>query len=665
MIKNEIRTSLQQTLLQEEIKFKYEEAQRKGKKYFEFEMMEWLLKTQTQGLESWESFEQEPKDILEIIKFFLNETYKEQNQEELGIIFKNIPRTPNFQTEINQISIQEHEGKGKIIQGTIKRKSQNHAYISEVTRQCLSCNFEFNKTYSEDSTPKSITSCYKCKSRTRITKEKTTNISYLDIEELESNEYGRRDVISCVLKKDLARPELLKNIELGKEVLIVGKVKKRLISKKNMYIKIMAVYGIELLEETDNHEIKKQEIKTLKKISEKQDLVKWWTKEKKLYNAIEGHQIIKEAIIVALIGAKTTKNNGKINRGISHIFLCGDAGSSKSTFLKLTEAYALKSKYLTGAGATGVGLTGTVTRDELTGWTAEAGAMPLMNKGVVLADEIDKLPEDDENKLHEALEQMTVTLNKADISITLPAETTLISAGNPKKGNIDSYDKDIFGQMGFKQTTISRMDLIFITRDTPNPELDKLIGEKMIDNWEKIENPEQNKENITFFKKYQKYAKTLTVSIPDSLRKEMLSWYVDIRRQIMKAETRMQISSRALDGIIRLTKAHARANLRIEADPSDLNWAKETYFESLKGIATDFITGEIDMGKLETGIGTTERKIIDLVYDLIKNEEIIEYHEIKKRLNKDINDRELEKILEQLKRKGDIFEPKNGKYKIN
>lgn len=663
MITPETEQAIQTIIQKEEIQTQYDTCQTKGTNFLKFDMWENMFTTQQEGINQWETFEKNPKEYLERIKYDLNNTYKEYNAKELGVIFSNLPRTKSFQTPINEIR-SEHENKGIIITGIIKRRSQVHTYISKITRECLSCGFQFHNTYTEEQNPKEMINCYKCKNRTKKIKEETTNIQYLDIEELEPNQHGRRDNISCVLKRDLCTPEILKDIELGKPVILCGKVERRLINKKNLHIKTLAVYGIEPLEETDSYDITPPEKTELEQARDKDDLVKWWIKEKKLYNQIEGYENIKEAIITSLIGTRSITNAGKTSRGVSHIFLCGDAGSAKSTFLKLTEAYALKSKYLTGAGATGVGLTGAVIRDELTGWTAEAGAMPLMHKGIVLADEIDKLPEDDENKLHEALEQMTVTLNKADISITLPAETTLISAGNPKKGNIDPHE-DIFTQMGFKPTTISRMDLIFITRDDPDKEIDRLIGDKILENWEKKENQTEEKKTITLFKKYQKHAKTLNVKMPETIRKEIVDWYVDTRTKMRSAETKMKISSRAVDAIVRLTKSHARANLRTEATQSDLDWAKNIYFASLKSIAIDFVTGEIDMQKLEVGVGKAETKIIDLVYNIIvQNEKPIEYTEIKKLLNKDITDDQLQKILYDLHEKmKKIYEPRNGKWK--
>ena len=62
--------------------------------------------------------------------------------------------------------------------------------------------------------------------------------------------------------------------------------------------------------------------------------------------------------------------------------------------------------------------------------------------------------------MHEALEQQTVSISKANIQATLISRTTVLAAANPKFGRFDPFG--IVGdQIDLPPTLINRFDLIF------------------------------------------------------------------------------------------------------------------------------------------------------------------------------------------------------------
>ena len=76
--------------------------------------------------------------------------------------------------------------------------------------------------------------------------------------------------------------------------------------------------------------------------------------------------------------------------------------------------------------------------------------------------------------MHEALEQGTVSIAKASIIATLPAQTSVLAGANPKLGRFDIYTS-ISEQITVPVTIMSRFDLKFVLRDVPNPEADEKL----------------------------------------------------------------------------------------------------------------------------------------------------------------------------------------------
>ena len=83
-------------------------------------------------------------------------------------------------------------------------------------------------------------------------------------------------------------------------------------------------------------------------------------------------------------------------RGDINVLLLGDPGTAKSQFLKYVEKTSHRAVYATGQGASAVGLTATVHKDQVTKeWTLEGGALVMADKGVCLIDEFDKMNDQD------------------------------------------------------------------------------------------------------------------------------------------------------------------------------------------------------------------------------------------------------------------------------
>lgn len=351
-----------------------------------------------------------------------------------------------------------------------------------------------------------------------------------------------------------------------------------------------------------------------------------------------------------------------------HNFVANGVMVHNSQLLKRITKVAPKSRYVSGRGATAAGLTASVVKDEfLRGWALEAGALVLANKGICMLDEMDKMTPEDRSAMHEALEQQSVSISKANIQATLRAETTVLAAANPKFGRFDPYET-LSRQIDLPPTLINRFDLIFPIRDIPDTEKDSKMA-KFILMLHQSPSAEIPDINTRLLRKYIAYARQRVKPVlTDSAVEAIEEYYLKMRGSGSKdGEVQaIPISARQLEALVRLTEASAKLRLSGKALKKDALKAIELLHFCLCQVGIDPETGKIDIDRISTGVPATERSKIVLVREIIHELEntlgkTIPIDDIiKEAVERGIEEEKVEEAIEQLKRKGDIFEPRKG-----
>ena len=311
---------------------------------------------------------------------------------------------------------------------------------------------------------------------------------------------------------------------------------------------------------------------------------------------IYGHEIIKEAILLLIVGSVTKKlDDGSTRRGDINIFLVGDPGTAKSEMLKYAAKIAPRGLYTSGRGTTAAGLTAAVIRDKSGIMMLEAGAVVLGDQGLVCIDEFDKIKPEDRSSLHEVMEQLTCSVAKGGIVATLNARTSILSAANPMYGKYDVF-KNITENVNLPIPLLTRFDLIYVIRDTPEREKDSRIAGHILEIHRDVEHAAQPAIEMDLFRKYLAYAKQiepkLTIEVINALR----DYYMKMRN--VDSEGMITVTPRQLEGLIRLATARARLLLQDNVKIEDAERAIYLVQRMLETAGVDVNTGKVDLGVL-------------------------------------------------------------------
>src|SRR3990167_2621023 len=568
----------------------------------------------------------------------------------------------------------KHLDKILTVEGIIRQASEVRPQVVNARFECPNCGAILSVLQIERKFQDPSRCSCGWKGNFKLLSKEMVDAQRLVIEEspdtLEGGEQPRR--INVFLKEDLVDLRMEKRTTPGSRIKIHGILKEIPVPLQTgsistrFDIAIVANNVISMEETYDEIEMSEEDEKQILEIAA--DPKAFERLSKSIASSIYGFEKIKEAVLLQLFGGiKKKKSDGGSTRGDIHVLLVGDPGVAKSVLLKYVSTIAPKGRYVSGKAASAAGLTAAVIKDEfLRGWSLEAGAMVLANKGTVCIDEIEKMDEHDRSTMHEAMEQQSVSISKANIQATLRAETSVLAAGNPKLGRFDPYTP-IPQQIDISPALLSRFDIIFIIRDLPNKIQDEAIAYHVL---------QEHKQNVVrdiieqrLLRKYVSYAKQkCRPKLTDEAIDEIKDFYVKLRNQSTKSDNEIKpipITARQLEGVIRLSEALAKMRLAQEVKREDAKNAIELLKTSLKQVGYDEEAKTFDIDKITTGITSSKRSKIVAVREAISQLEsrmgkLIPLEELEKILEGKIAPLELEDAIGQLTKSGDLFRPKKG-----
>lgn len=385
--------------------------------------------------------------------------------------------------------------------------------------------------------------------------------------------------------------------------------------------------------------------------------------------SIYGYPDIKEAIMYLLFGGvpKMLADNISI-RGDSNVLIIGDPGTAKSQLLQYVAKIAPRGLYTSGRGSTAAGLTAAVIREKEGGMTLEAGALVLADRGICSIDEMDKMRTEDRVAIHEAMEQQTVSVAKGGIVATLNARTSILAAANPALGRYDPY-RTMIENINLPTTILSRFDLIFLIKDTPNKDVDRRMAEHILQLHKTGSSPVEAPVPPQMLKKYISYAKTINPILTEEAMERFEDFYVQMRTTESR-DSPIAITARQLESLIRLAESRARAALRKEVIVEDAQASILLMRKSLEQVGVDVGgSGEIDIDIIMTGKPKSLRDklqaVLSTIVDSEKETGMVREEELYDKLQReyDIRREEAYRLISQLTREGTIYSPRQGFFK--
>lgn len=570
-----------------------------------------------------------------------------------------------------------HLNKMWTVEGTIETKTQVHSKMTVIRYECPSCGLLIPMLQMADEVaePKRC-GCGRVGGFKILSKELMDCFS-IRLQELSAAiKYGSGlQSINILCNDDLTDSIIEEKLIEGQRIKVNGIYKERTVkkngSKQTQLVTYIEANYIHLSEETYfDLELSHKDIEQIKEFSKTPDLIRHISQ--KLFEGVYGDDKIKEALVLQSFGGVSNFNVTPKLRGDMHILLVGDTGTNKSVYCEYIMKFSPKTVLAVGKTVSAVGLSGCPVKDELTGtWVLKPGAIALANNATMIIDEFDKMREEDKDILLEPMEQQTLTINKANLTERkMLARASFLVTMNPKNSFFNEFDLTV-DQIDLPQTILNRFDLIYVKKkDRVKSEKNYIVEKekaKIMMTRGKQEKQESLEEFQKFMRKYIAYAKQFVKPIcSDYISEEYLpEIYARFDHDLKDKKDMYPISARHLFIIRRIAEARRRILLGSEVVKEDVDYALEMLRGSLQDIVTNKETGTLDYDYIQDGVSNTKKKLLfafEDQFNAIKDGSgMVEEAILIGKLNTEgFTTFEIEKWIEQLKKKGDLFEPKPG-----
>jgi len=475
------------------------------------------------------------------------------------------------------------------------------SYIKEAQFECAICNREYEAKCDLDrkiTAPLCTnTQCKHAKTVIRTDKMITDDVQTILMQEpMEKSKHSSPTIFVGKLVGALCRTSYV-----GQKKEITGLFRSDVDLKKNEHDVFIDVLSVRDLNDVKPLLPTDEEEKKLVDDSKKDGFVD------KVVNSfapmIYGYNDIKLSILLQLVGGVKTQKRGDIN-----MFLIGDPSMAKSELLKFASGLVQKSVYTSGRGSSAAGLTIGIVKMSDGRNIAQAGVLPMCDGGLACIDEFDKMNIDDRSAMHEAMEQQTVSIAKAGISMTLPSRTSVLAAANPKYGMYDN-DNSLKDNINIPTPLLSRFDLIWLIQDKIHMTSDRLKANHILDSFDNDMSDDCYMTEELMIK-YINLAKGLKPKLTTEAKKTLLDIYEAMRKASSKSE--MPVGTRQLEATVRLAMAYAKLHFREEVNSDDINKIKYLIEKTYESFGSSISSGGVQSQIFQDSKSIKEHEVLSV-----------------------------------------------------
>lgn len=527
-------------------------------------------------------------------------TYKgdlENDENELRVAIHSFPVRDN----IRDLTTRQI-GKLVSITGVVTRRSKVFNEVKRLYLRCAKCNFPsgpFDVSADKDLKPGS---CVECQSKGpwRVDRQATLYRNHQKVTMQESP--GSVEPGKMPRSKDVVLTgDMVDSVRPGDELQLTGVFR----CLYDAAINARTCFPVFRTEIQAVHVHRKGDVKLIEITEDRQQEILKLSQDPNIRErliasmapSIYGMKHVKTAILTSIMGGQSKITSGKHRiRGDINTLIVGDPGLAKSQFLKYVEGTFPRAVYTTGKGASAVGLTAAVTRDENGDFGLEGGAMVKADDGMCLIDEFDKMNDNDRTSLHEAMEQQTISVSKAGIVATLKARCAVVAVANPTEGRYDPQ-RTFAQNVNLTDPILSRFDMLCVLRDESDPLQDERLADHVVCSHVRS-HPDATAEDKAIrpklemradhvqpvdqelLKYYIIYArKHVHPSVSGVDMEKVANFYKDIRAEAFRSGG-APMTARHIDSLVRIAEANARMELRQHVTARDVDHAIGLHLES-------------------------------------------------------------------------------------